>query len=103
MKKIRFTKTYNQFQAGHVIGTNNRDAAALVSAGVAVYVEESVRPLKYAANRPVQTECIAPIVEELEAPPKGAVIPPSYEVPEADTTLETKIVKPNKKKQKTNT
>lgn len=102
MKKIRFITDYGKHKAGHVIGTQDGQAAQLVAQGVAVFVDNEVRPLKYTADAKTQSECVVPVIEELESAPKGATMPQSlYETPEGEA-YETKDVKPGKK-QKTNT
>lgn len=75
-KKIRFNTAYNGFTAGWVIGTRDSHADYLVSIGVASYVADDTRALKYEADKPVQNECIAPPLDEmLEAAPKLATLP----------------------------
>lgn len=112
MRKIRFNIDYGRHKAGHVIGTKDSEADMLVNAGIASYENTEVRPLKYAATANVQSECIAPTIEEVEASPKGAILPPMYDIPEMEAEeRETKDVKAKKKKvkpltddkQKTNT
>lgn len=97
MKKVRFKIAYSRFQAGTVIGTTDSQAAQLAAIGVAEYVDDDVRPLKYAANAPVQSECVAPVNEELESAPKGASMP-QYETAIAEPS-ETKVVTAKKNKQ----
>lgn len=75
-KKIRFKKDHGRNKAGWVIGTTESAAASLVAQGIAEFVADDVRALRYAPNAPVQAECIAPVIEELEAAPKGAKLPP---------------------------
>lgn len=71
-KKIRFKKDHGRNKAGWVIGTTESAAASLVAQDIAEFVADDVRALRYAPNAPVQAECIAPVIEELEAAPKGA-------------------------------
>jgi len=83
-KKIRFIKDYGTFKAGWVIGTKDSDANSLVAQGFAVFASDDTRALQYAADSPVQNECIAPIYEEKEAAPKGAIFPEEIEQPETN-------------------
>lgn len=71
-KKIRFKKDHGRNKAGWVIGTTDSAAASLVAQGIAEFVADDVRALRYAPTAPLQAECIAPVIEELEAAPKGA-------------------------------
>lgn len=97
MKKIRFLINYGRHEAGHVIGTKDSEAEALVSAGVAQYEDRAARALKYDIAADVQAECFAPVIEEIESSPKGVVIP-EYEAPQAEAEeRETKTVKAKKK------
>lgn len=83
MKKIRFKVAFHGHLPGHVIGTRDSHAEALVAQGIAEFVADAVRPLKYAAGAALQTECVAPTIEEVEMAPKGVVLPDEiYEAPE---------------------
>ena len=98
MKKIRFLINYGRHEAGHVIGTTDSSADQLVNAGIAKYEDRAARALKYQATAEIQAECVAPTLEEMEASPKGAVLPVyETEYPEAEQR-ETKTVKAKKKK-----
>lgn len=93
MKKIQFLIDYNGHKAGHVIGTKDSDAALLVNAGIAKEVGEHVRPLAYALDKPLQSECVAPVIDEVEASPKGALLPEElqeYITPSKQTTKANK-------------
>ncbi len=98
-KKIRFTKDHGRNKAGWVIGTTDSAAAQLIALGVAVSVADDVRALRYAPTAPVQAECIAPVVEELEAAPKGAKLPVDFfEVEEVQQTDYTETITAKNKK-----
>ena len=89
-KKIQFIKDHGRNKAGWVIGTTDSAATALIAKGIAISVADDVRALRYAPNAPVQSECIAPVIEELEAAPKGARNPFLEAKPEEDTQLTDK-------------
>lgn len=82
MKKIQFKIDYGRNKAGHVIGTTDSAADQLVMLGVAEYVGAAIRPYKYQVGQALQTECIVPVIEELESAPKGALLPEEIEMPE---------------------
>lgn len=107
MKKIQFKIDHGRHKAGSVIGTPENQGQPLVDAGIAQWVGDDIRPLKYEVGAKIQSECVAPPpIEELEAAPKGAKIPPEllYETPELSIEdKEEKVVKAKKDKQKTNT
>ncbi|MBK8225434.1 MAG: hypothetical protein IPK73_30840 [Candidatus Obscuribacter sp.] len=92
-KKIRFIKDHGRNKCGWVIGTTESAAAQLIALGVAVAVADDVRALKYAPTSPVQAECIAPVIEELEAAPKGAKLPIDFfEVKEVQQHDDTETI-----------
>jgi len=84
-KKIRFIKDHGNFKSGWVIGTKDSDANALIAQGIAVSVSDDTRTLQYQAEAPVQNECIAPIYEEKESAPKGAIFPEELEIEQENT------------------
>lgn len=96
MKKVRFIKKHGKHEIGHVIGTSDSAADSLVSDNIAIHVGDHVRPLKYKAGNAVQTECVAPTVDEIESSPKGVSMP--TETKDAFKPLQTvKATKKNKK------
>lgn len=89
MKKIRLLQPYKKWQPGNVLGVKDSTADQMVFHGQAEYVDEHIRALKYSITAPMQAECIAPTIDEIEAAPKGVFIPEEaeeYEVPLKQTT-----------------
>ena len=102
MKKIRFLKVHGRHQIGHVIGTNDSAADQLVSSGTAEAVGDDIRPYKYAPGQAIQSECVVPVFEEMEASPKGAVWPAEIQTAEMDAPVETATKKYKQKINKNN-
>lgn len=73
--KIQFIKNHESYKVGNVIGTTDGDGQRLIDALIAVQVGDHIRPLKYENGQRIQTECFVPLLEELEAQPKFAVLP----------------------------
>lgn len=73
--KIQFIQDHEGYKSGNVIGTTDGDGQRLIDAFIAVKVGDHIRPLKYENGQRIQTECFVPIMEELEAQPKFAVLP----------------------------
>lgn len=100
MKLIRFLKNHGKYKIGHVIGTKDSDADQLVFHGVAEYQPEGIKPLKYAAGKAPQVECVSMPIEEMEASPKGAKWPEQIETAVADEEIETADIKHKQKQLK---
>ena len=74
MKKIRLLRHYAtktlSFAPGNVIGVNDITAENLVYLGIAQYVADDVRSLRYAPDAPMQQMCFSS--DDKEFAEKGA-------------------------------